>query len=98
MPTFPLAIICIAIVAVFYILAVFKSYEMNCIQFLGNFIKLFVTGDNKNELTWQQGIDSHAPLSIGYVSRRSGSGDASGKNSKKNHERFQSVEDSLKQI
>lgn len=68
-PTTPLFIICIVIIAIFFVVAKFRTHEMTFLPFVLNLARFRINGNgNNNEgRIWTRGVDSYSPIEIGYV-------------------------------
>ncbi|MBP7823374.1 PrgI family protein [Candidatus Gracilibacteria bacterium] len=68
-PTTPLFIICIVIIAVFFVVAKFRTHEMTFLPFVLNLARFRINGNGGNNQgrIWTRGVDSYSPLEIGYV-------------------------------
>ncbi len=68
-PTTPLFIICIVIIAIFFVVAKFRTHEMTFLPFILNLARFRINGNgNNNEgRIWTRGVDSYSPIEIGYV-------------------------------
>lgn len=68
-PHTPLLIVCIAIFAVFFLVAKFRSHEMTFLPFLLNFARYKINGNGAQGewRLWTRGVDSYSPLEIGYA-------------------------------
>ena len=68
-PTTPLFIICIVIIAIFFVVAKFRTHEMTFLPFILNLARFRINGNGGNNQgrIWTRGVDSYSPLEIGYV-------------------------------
>ena len=65
----PLFIACIFIIAIFFIVAKFRTHEMTFLPFLLNLARFRINGNGPNNegRVWIRGVDSYSTLQIGYV-------------------------------
>ncbi len=68
-PRTPLAIICVLIAGIFFLVAKFRTHEMTFLPFLLNMARYKINGNGaKGEgRVWTRGVDSYSPIEIGYV-------------------------------
>lgn len=68
-PNTPLFIICIVIIAVFFIVAKFRTHEMTFLPFILNLLRFRINGNGSNNTgrVWMRWVDSYSPLEMGYV-------------------------------
>ncbi|MFA6080094.1 MAG: PrgI family protein [Candidatus Gracilibacteria bacterium] len=68
-PKTPLAIVCVLIVGVFFLVAKFRTHDMTFLPFLLNLARYKINGNGANGTgrIWTRGVDSYSPLEMGYV-------------------------------
>lgn len=68
-PRTPLAIICVLVASIFFLVAKFRTHDMTFLPFLLNLARYKINGNGANGegRIWTRGVDSYSPLEIGYV-------------------------------